>query len=356
MLAAVTPFLTSCGKSDKGNLPKASGISGDMYVVMDSIQWMGPLGAKIDSLFSADMEGLPRPEPIFNMKWVDPRKLNFVLKQRRNLIFAMTLDNKGQGAVVVRRLFTPSSIQKIKTEPGLYLETTKDLYAIGQDVMFLFGNTEAELTANINRDGKKLVEYFNKRERERLEQSLFKSAPVKGITDWVEKEMDVTIKIPFGYKLAQNEKDFMWARQINVADDKDIFIAVSDYTSVDQFQQENLIRFRDAVCNKHLYEDPDLPDSYLVTETNVSHIPVQVKQVNFNGSYAVEMRGLWRTNNKSMGGPFVGYAMVDEKEGKFYYIEGFTFSPSKGQREIMRELETILMTFKMNVTPPAESK
>lgn len=350
LLTSVITFLASCGGDrSQANLPKAAGLSGDMYVVMDSVQWQGPLGALVDSLFSADMDGLPRPEPIFNLKWVDPRKLNFVLKQRRNLIFVMTLDNRGQGAAMVRRLFTQSSIDKIRTEPGLYLETATDLFALGQDVMFLFGNTEGELIDNVQRDGRKLVEFFNRREREKLMQSLYKSGEVKGIGQWVEKSMGATIRIPFGYKLAQNETSFVWARQINIADDKDVFIAQTSYTSVDQFKKDNLIRFRDEVCRKYLFEDPEIPDSYLITETNVSHIPVQVRQTTFNGSYAVEMRGLWRTNNKSMGGPFIGYAMADEKAGKFYYIEGFTFSPSKNQREIIRELETILMTFNMKV-------
>jgi hypothetical protein len=58
------------------------------------------------------------------------------------------------------------------------------------------------------------------------------------------------------------------------------------------------------------------------------------------------MRGLWRTNNLTMGGPFVSYAFVDEPLGMLYYVEGFTFSPSKDQREIIRELETIIHTFK----------
>lgn len=354
MAIALIVAVASCERSGKGNLPKASGVSGDMYVVMDSVQWQGELGARLDSLFSAEMVGLPRPEPIFNMRWVDPRKLNFVLKQRRNLIFAVTLDVKGPGAATVRRLFTPASLEKIKSEPDLYVETSKDLFAVGQDVMFLFGRTEEELIANIKNDGASLVEYFNRRERERLEQALYKSGEVKGITTWAEKSMGVTIRIPFGYKLAQNETDFLWARQINVADDKDIFIAKARYTSTDQFNQENLIRFRDEVCKRYLFEDPEIPNSYLITETTVPFIPVQVKRVNFNGSYAVEMRGLWRTNNKSMGGPFVGYAMADQAKGEFYYIEGFTFSPSKSQREIMRELETILMTFKPNVPPAAK--
>jgi hypothetical protein len=290
------------------------------------------------------------------MKWVDPRRLNFVLKQRRNLIFAMTLDNKEQGAAIVRRLFTPASLEKIKSEPGLYLETKSNLYAEGQEVMFLFGTNEQELIANVRRDGRGLVEYFNKKESERLEKSLFKTGLLKGATDWLEKNLGVTMKIPFGYKLVQNEQSFIWARQINPSDDKDIFVAATDYTSVDQFKKENLIAFRDSICRKYLYEDPDLPDSYLITETAISFKPVLTRQVKFDGRYAVEMRGLWRTNNKSMGGPFLSYAIADEKAGKFYYIEGFTFSPSKNQREIMRELETILMSFSIGVPSTGAEK
>ena len=73
---------------------------------------------------------------------------------------------------------------------------------------------------------------------------------------------------------------------------------------------------------------------------------VLTKQVNFNGHFAMEIRGLWRTNNVTMGGPFVGYAIADEPQGLMYYIEGFAYAPGKGKREFMRELETILWTFK----------
>jgi hypothetical protein len=333
--------------NSKESLPRASGISGDMYVVMDSLQWRGTLGKVVDSLFSADMEGLPRSEAIFNMKWVDPRKLNFVLKQRRNLIFAMTLDQRTEGAAVVRRLFTPGSLETIRSGDGTYVETQSDVFAKGQEVMFLYGRTEEELVANIRDAGNSLVEFFNTKERQRLQISLMGGGYMKGVTDWLEKNFQCTISIPYGYKLVQNESDFLWVRQINPADDKDIFIARTDYTSQGQFTKDSLIRFRDEVCRKYLFEDPDMPASYLVTEL-LPYVPVQTREINFNGHYAVEMRGLWRTNNKSMGGPFVSYAMADETTGKFFYIEGFTFSPSKSQREIMRELETILMTFRMN--------
>jgi hypothetical protein len=47
-----------------------------------------------------------------------------------------------------------------------------------------------------------------------------------------------------------------------------------------------------------------------------------------------------------MGGPYIGYALVDEKAGRLYYIEGFAYAPGKDKREIMRELDAILWTFR----------
>ena len=43
----------------------------------------------------------------------------------------------------------------------------------------------------------------------------------------------------------------------------------------------------------------------------------------------------------------IRYERVDEKQGMLYYIEGFVYSPDRGQRELLRELETILHTFKV---------
>lgn len=337
----------SCTTS-KENLPPASGLSGDMYLVMDSVQWMGPLGGILDSLFRSEMQGLPRKESIFKMRWIDPRKLNFVLKQRRNLIFAVTVDQSTAGARVLKNLFTPASLEKIKSNPQDFVLTTSDVYAKGQEVMYLFGNNQADLIGHIKKKGYSLIEHFNKKERERLGTALYKAGQVKGVSEWLLKHMDCNLKVPFGYKLVENNEEFLWVRQINTRDDKDIFIARMPYTSREQFNKENLIDIRDHFCKKYLFEDPDVANSYLITETTVPFVPVTTREVSLNNRYAVEMRGLWRANNFSMGGPFIGYALVDEIRGKFYYIEGFTFSPSKDQREIMRELESILYTFQIS--------
>ena len=348
ILLASFVILSSCSdqKGSGTNGPPASGLSGDMYLVMDSLQWKGPLGKLIDSTFTRDMQVLNRTEPIFRMRWIDPRKLNFVLKQRRNLIFAVTLDQKSAGAMRVRGMFTQQSIDRIKKDTSFFMTTSTNLFAKGQEVMFLVGPTEKELVKKIRDNQVKITNHFDRAEINRLTTTLFKSGQLKGATEIIRKSMKAEIKIPFGFDLVTADSTFIWARQINPKDDKDIFIARKPYRSVEQFRKDSLISFRNKVCKSHLFGNPERLQSYLVTETSISYKPVITREVNFHGKYAVEMRGLWRTNNLTMGGPFLSYALVDEKNSMMYYIEGFTYAPGKEQREIMRELDVILNTFK----------
>ena len=345
VLVILSVFTISGCESDSQDLPYATGVSGDIFLVMDSVQWRGPLGRTLDSIFSAEMPGLPRAESIFKLRWIDPRKLNYVLKRSRNLIFVMTLDKKGEGAQIVKKLFTPESIEKIKSNSPQFSMMNDNVFAKNQLIMYLFGKDEKTLLKNIRVNQTRLVEYFNEKERQRLTAALFKGGGVKGIRETINKDFQCDFKAPFGYKIADKNKDFIWLRQINPRDDKDIFIARKPFSSMEDFKKENILHFRDQVCEKYLFGDPDRPDSYLMTETR-NYIPIQSDTVNFNGNFAMRVRGLFRSNDYLLGGPFTGFAIVDEGTRQFYYIEGFTISPRVDQREIMRELETILYSFK----------
>ncbi len=344
----LTAIIASSCNSDKGStLPVAAGLSGDIYLFVDSTQWKGKIGEVMDSIFNQEMIGLPREEGIFRLSPVDPRKINFVLKQRRNLIFLMTLDHQGRGSQIVRSMFSKDLLNHIAEDSSEFVQTYKDVYARGQQVMFLFAQDEAQMVEKLRQNGQKLIDFFDKVERDRLNATLFKAGTVVGIDKWMSDNFHVNMKIPYGYKLVQNEKDFLWARQINTNDDRDIFVAVTDYVSESQFTKENLIKFRDEVTKKYIYEDPDHINSYIVIETGVPHKPVTIRNVNVNGNFAVEMRGLWRTNTRTMGGPFLSYAIADPATGKFYYVEGFLYGPSKDLREMLRQMEVILRTFQL---------
>lgn len=353
-------FLLACdggngsGKKSSGLLPKASGSAGEMLVVMDSAQWKGELGQTIRDIFMAEVEGLPREEYLFKLNRVDPKRFNSVLKTAKNIIFAVTLDNRSSESNVVKNYFTKSSLQQIRDDAKLFLYTNSDVYARGQEVMYLFGQTEEVLIENMSKNKDRLQNYFNKAENERLKLGLFKAKEVDGISKMLMNKHNCYIRIPFGYKLVLEEKGFIWARQINAESDKNIFIAYKPYTSESAFEPDNIIALRDSIALSQLFEDPEDPSTNIVTETNVPYIPVRSEPITFNGNYAVETRGLWKTNNLSMGGPFLSYTLVDEQLGRLYYIEGFLYSPGKNQREFMRELEIILSTFRTKANLPKE--
>ena len=337
-------FSCSDNKEDKAQyLPKATGKPGDVILVMDSVQWKGELGAELRKIFRAVVPGLPQDEPMFNVVWVHPAKLK-LLTQIRNLVYVFTLDQTTAGSKELRRDFTPETLEKIKKDTSFYRFSRKDEYSKGQEVLYLFGDTEENLMLHLRKDAQNIIDHFNELERSRLVAKMFGTRSTKGVAAFLRNEQGIELMVPVGYVLADKQKDFIWLREIESNRDRDIFITWKPYTSEYQLLPDSIVEWRDAVAKKYLYEDPENPISYLVTEKE--HFLVNVKQVTLNKHFAMQIRALWRTNTTTMGGPYIGYALVDQPKGRLYYIEGFAFAPGKDKREIMRELDTILSTFK----------
>ena len=351
----ISLLLTACGgngKPSKSMLPPASGKAGEMIVVMDSVQWSTQLGDALRATFRAEVPGLPREEYLFKMNRVEPSKMTRILRTVKNLVFVVTLDRDSPAARRIRSYFTEESLARIRAEDDLFVFTAEDEFARGQQVMYLFGQTEEQLINKINQNSEFLQNFFNQVEERRLKESLLSTNASQGLTKTLEEQFGCTMDFPFGYQVAhlyqsaQKTRGFIWFRQMNPKNDKNIFVSYIPYRSEDIFAPENLIALRDSIAQRQLYGDPDKPETYLKTETSVPFIPVTVDRITFNEKFAVRMGGLWKTNNISMGGPFIAYAMVDETTGRLYYIEGFVYSPGEAQREHMRELKVILNTFR----------
>lgn len=351
VISVLLLFFTACnndGKKETALLQKASGKPGEMIVLMDSAQWNGGVGETVKATFQQEVGGLPRQEYLFKLNRIEPSKFNNVLKTVRNILFVVSLDKNTPATRMIRSYFTKSSLEQIKNNDDLFVFTAKDEFARGQNIMYLFGNTEGQLITKIVENKERLQGYFNNAENERLKAGIYAAKEAKNFADLMIKNHGFSIRIPFGYKLVVDEPGFVWFRQINDESDKDIFIAYKPYNKENAFENEEIINYRNKIARKQLFEDPDRPETYIKTETEVPYIPVISKEYNFNNKYAKETRGLWKTNNLSMGGPFLGYTMVDEDQNRLYYIEGFVYSPGKSQREFMRELEVILNTFKVS--------
>ncbi|PZX59238.1 uncharacterized protein DUF4837 [Algoriphagus ratkowskyi] len=345
-------ILASCestGTTADSSKPKARGSIGEIILVIDSVKWAGPVGEELKEIFESDIPGMIRSEAKFKVNTVDPRQMTRMLKMSTNLIYVTTFDDKGSASQVINAQFSKESKEKAMNDPSIYSLRIEDEYAIGQEVLYLFGNTEDQLIENLKKNGDRLQNLFEVRERGRLEKILLtrknSAATVAG-----RENLGIEINVPASYQIAKSEDDFLWVRQITPSGNRadiSLFFYETDYTSEEQTFPANILALRDSITKQQIFGDPDDPTSYVVAE---KQIPPAFRNMTINGNFTTEMRGSWKTNNISMGGSYLGYLMVDQKKGKLYYIEGFVFYPNEVHRDALREIETILLNTNVSWT------
>lgn len=328
--------------SSKSNLPKARGALGEIILVIDSALYSGPVGDAVKEVFEEDIKGIIRQESLFNIKKVDPRSLTRILKMATNMIYVTTFDDAGAGSRAINNQFTEASKKMALEDPTLYMLRSKDEFAIGQEVLYLFGNNKNELINNLRKNKTGIQNLFIGKERERLGVALF-SRKNSAATILGREKMGISLNLPASYQFVQEDEAFMWFRQPTPRTSKpdiSLFFYETDYSDESQVFPENIIALRNEIAKTRIFGDPEKPASFIVTETIE---PPVFNTVNVDGNYAVEMRGAWKTNNLSMGGSFLSYAVVDAKNGKLYYMEGFVYYPNEAHRSSIREIETILL-------------
>jgi hypothetical protein len=285
---------------------------------------------------------------MFYMRKVDPRKMTRMLRMASNIIFVTTFDDKSGGSRNIARQFTQESIEKSKADSSLFMLRNNDEFAIGQEVLYLFGEKEAELINNLENNKQLLQNLFINKEKEILGKALFNRINGNAAA-MAEQKFGVKLNLPASYQFTKEADNFLWYRQPTPRVDKpdiSLFFYQTAYTDESQIFPENIIKLRDEIAKPYIFGDPDNPKSYVVTERLE---PPVFKNIRIDGQYSVEMRGAWKTNNLSMGGSFLSYTVVDEANGKIFYMEGFVYYPNEAHRASLREIETILQATKFNI-------
>ncbi len=342
LVSAITVILSQCsGKlDDSALLPPATGDPGEVVLVMDSIKWAGPLGQELRDIYRAPHPGLLQDEPLFHLIHVVPDKFNRVLKNAKNLIFVHTFEGNSRSDRILEQYFTEASRTRIKSDPDLFMVTQEDLFAKDQSVLYLFQVNTDDLINHLQNHRNQLLQHFLEVEKARFSQALYKAPSVEGIENHLIDKYQCYLKVPFGYEIAVETDQVIWLRQ-RAKIDKNIFITYRDYNDESELTKAQIVNFRDRRWRRFLLGQDSL--SYMITEPLV---PVDSTAVNLDRNYAIEIRGIWKLNNNSMGGSFISYSVVDQSLGRIYYLEGFVYAPGENKRNPLRELETILWTFK----------
>lgn len=313
-------FFISCTNEngEKKTLPGITGRAGELIIVLPDSYWNSKTGERIRGFFAAEVPGLPQPEPVFDLVQIAPDNFSNIFQTHRNILLV-----------------------EIKEENKNQVEIKKDVWAQPQMTIKISATDTAVFHSMLNDNAEKIIRYFLQKERERIMESYGKQKD-KGIVSLLNEKHGVTLTVPQGYNIAREGENFVWLQY----ETKDIIQAVLlyhyPYTAQNTFTKNALIAKRDSIAKKYIPGPSD--NSYMQTDT-VYGAPT-FTEIDFNGNYAAELRGLWYVKNDFMGGPFVNYSFLDKERNRVISLDVFVFAPKFDKRNYLRQLEAIAYSVK----------
>lgn len=140
------------------------------------------------------------------------------------------------------------------------------------------------------------------------------------------------------------QKNFIWLKKEIISGNTSLLIYQIPLNRLKKNSDVvgNIIRMRDSVGR---YIKGREPDTRMITgEDYAPYFSITT----LNGKKTYETKGTWELKNDFMTGPFINYAVVDEEYNRILVIEGFCYSPSNQERDLMLELEAIIKSVKID--------
>jgi len=314
----------ACGnvKVDKASLPNSSGKYGEVLVVVDTTYENRKTGEQLERIFYKAMDGMPQQEAMFRMSTVAPSGFQSILKRSRNVL-KLSIGNGKKTDINIER----------------------DVWAKNQLFIQITAASDEDAARILEKNTKTIRDYFNEEELERLKDQ-YSIKPQKDLISEMKKKHELSLLVPPGFIKIDDFSNGFWLKKEKSIGEHQILQGLSVYYApYDQdsvFQTNNMVELRNAFTKVYIQGARD--SSYM--QVYGDYLPA-TQEINLNGSYAVEYRGLWNMANDFMGGPFLHYTFVDEANNRVINLDGFVFAPKFNKREYLRELEAIMKSVKV---------
>ena len=311
-------------KVDKSSLPGSSGKYGEVLVVVDTIYENGSTGEELENIFFKAMVGMPQQEQQFRMSSVPPSAFKSILKRSRNILKL----NIGKGK---------------KTN----INIERDVWAKDQLLISITADSDEAGARILNKNVETIRNYYNEEELSRLKSQYLKM-PEKALMKDISAKFNLEIIIPPGYAKMDGNQDGIWLKKEKTIGEHQVMQGLSiysfPYSNDSAFHVSKMIKSRNDFTKEFIQGTRDNSFMHVYDE----YKPVET-ELNLNGLYSVEYRGLWNMKNDFMGGPFLHYTFIDEINNRVINLDGFVFAPKFNKREYLRELEAIMKTVELNL-------
>ena len=319
--ALLLVFASSCSSDGKSrSLPSSTGTLHEVLVVstIDTFS-TSEIGIKMKGLFEVEMLGLMNSEKDFIVADVNEKSFNSILQKHSKIILI-----NGNDLTVNKPTY----------------EVMRNKWAKEQYVIRLNAANEKDLLALWENKGAEIKAQFHEFEMQR-EAIRNRSKANANFGKVIHENFGVKMSIPKRFRLATQKDNFLWFRSETPSTSEGIMIYKEPYTHDSTFTYDYIVGKR----NKFTKENIPGPSegSYMIVNPI---FPKTQKEVNMDGAYAMETRGLWKLENDYMGGSFLSYTVYNEKTQEIITLEAFIFAPNNDKRAYMLDFEGILRTMR----------
>lgn len=304
-------FLFSCKKKDDDLPRKTTGKVNSISVIIDDQLWNGEIGDSIRNKFASPVIGLPQEEPLFTINQYPVKLMEGFMTDNRNIIVVKKAE-KNEFAI------------------------KNDQYAFPQNVFHITGKTAADILTTLENNSAQIIKTIRKTEIDEIQRLNKKSLLDPKI---INSKFGISVDIPSTYEYMVQEDKFIWLKKEIVSGNTSLLIYQVPLNSIKNKDNlvSNIIKMRDSIGVQYIHGKEVGTD--MITEE--AYAPYFFK-IELTGKVAYEMKGTWELKNDFMSGPFINYAIVDEKNDRILILEGFCYSPSKEKRDMMLELEAVI--------------
>jgi len=297
-----------------------TGSAYELLVVISDDSWNGEPGKVIKESLGQYQAGLPQDEPIFNLVNVPPIGFKSIFKSTRNILM--------------------TTISTTVTKPQVVFKD--DIWAYPQATVEIKAKNANDWAKIYKENENKIMSYFRAAEMERLTTSYNRTFEL-AVYNVLSEDFGVTMKVPPGFAIASQKKDFIWYRYETPDISQGILLYPIPYHSDSTFTVNYLVHVTDSVLKANVPGPTE--GSYPTIEKRI-HQGFNVFK--HNGNYASEMRGLWSTVNDFMGGPYVLLAELDLANQRVIIAYGYVYAPSKNKRNFINQVEAMIYSLKLN--------
>ncbi len=164
---------------------------------------------------------------------------------------------------------------------------------------------------------------------EQMRRAAYFEGTSPAVTEAMLQRYSFALEVPKRWQVREEFADSGFVYMFVHYPDRSVFVHWTD--SVQPLEPEALVRLRDRLTGR-FYGGDSIDRQFMVVDT-----------VEFLAGPAVRLRGVWKNNRETIGGPFVSYAF--NHQGRFYMVDGLVFNPGKKKLDHLLQVEAVVRSF-----------